>query len=328
VVSSQAVVEGVPNSGLTILSGTADRVPFAPFALTEFIANGSVRDASGISCAVGDFTGKGQGDVLALAFFSPEPKSDDEVSPSFWIVPAIRELGSSPRQLALELDPRLKPFEFLDDNSDFVADIASASADLGGDARSEAIFVMPAGVQRDRCGVFTLGVGELSETVDGKPRPKFRAEAGASVVLDAGCLDPAVVPVDADGDGHVDLALLTGQATAKDRKLYVLWNDGTGGFSDSALTLVSSPDDSPQAFSVLPAVADGLPQFVYVTSDRLRRVQMSAESRAPATTVTVFDALEGGTGITVADVNGDRVSDLVVAESGKLRVLKAGIKLQ
>lgn len=328
VVSSQVVIDGVPSGALTILSGTADRVPFAPFALSEFIANGSVQDAIGVSCAVGDFTGAGLGDVLALAFFSPEPKSSDVVRPSFWIVPGIREMGSSPRQLDLVLDPRLSPFEFLDNNSDFVADIASASANLGGDARSEGIFAMPAGPMRRQCGVVTLGVANATEVVEGKRRPAFLPEARDSVILDEPCLDPAIVPVDADGDGNVDLALLTGQASAKDRKLFVLWNDGTGGFSSSALTLISNPEDSPQAFSVLPAVAGGLPEFVYVTSERLQLVRMIGNVRQATSAVTVYDALVGGTGITVADVNGDRVSDLVVAESGKLRVLKAGLKLQ
>ena len=327
VVSSELVVDGVPSGALTLLSGTADRVPFAPFALSEFIANGSVQDAIGISCTVGDFTGAGQGDVLSLAFFSPEPKSTEVVVPSLWIVPGIREAGSSPRKLPLVLDPLLNPFVFLDNNSDFISDVVAASANLDEDARSEAIFAMPAGPDRRQCGVLTLGIRQGTETFQGKPRVTFTPRAAETVILDEPCLDPSVVPVDADGDGKVDLALLTGQASAKDRKLYLLWNDGAGRFSSSSLTLVSDPGDSPQAFSVLPAVGEQLPQFVYVTNDQLQLVRVLGQGREVTPPVTVFGALNGGTGITVADVNGDRVRDLVVAESGKLRVFKAGLKV-
>jgi hypothetical protein len=34
-----------------------------------------------------------------------------------------------------------------------------------------------------------------------------------------------------------------------------------------------------------------------------------------------------GTGIVAADVNGDQLSDVIFSESGKLRVLKAGLKV-
>jgi hypothetical protein len=318
VVASSDEIDGQASGALTILDGSSDRVPFASFALTEFVSNGTVQDSTAIAVAAGAFTASGQGDLIALAI-NPPQSANATPTLNFWVAPAVEAAGAFPRRLTPALDPRLTPATFLAMNADFTADIASASADLDGDGRDEAIFVMPAGADQRQCGLLTLSVTPVLK--------EFVLATREPVVLDEPCADPAVVPVDADGDGSIDLAVLTGAATAQDRKLYLFWNDGTGAFSSTNLSMISGTADSPQAFSVLPARGDELPAFAYVTHDSLELVRAPASGRQFSAPVTLLGTLAGGTGIVAADVDGDRVSDLVIAESGKLRVLKAKLKL-
>jgi hypothetical protein len=319
VIGSHEVIAGVPSAALTILAGNADRVPYAPFALTELASNGSVEDSAAFSIAVGSFSGVAEADLLALAFpaSSQYPVGGPPSQP--WLFPAIEAPGSAPSRLAANLDARLSPTRFFDDGLDFEASAASAAADLDGDKRDEAIFAMPAGSQGEQCGVVIFGAaGAASHGV----------RARDPILIGEPCADPQIAAVDADADGFVDLALLTGESTATTRKLLVLWNDGTGGFSSSQVTQISGPDDSPQAFTPL-AGTPGSPNasarpfgFAYVTNDRVAFVAWSGahEFAAP---LSLLESLSGGSGIAASDVNGDGVIDLVVALSGKLGVLKA-----
>jgi hypothetical protein len=181
------------------------------------------------------------------------------------------------------------------------------------------VFVAPS-ADRTRCAVQVMGA--LNESAS-----PLQVSAGTPIFLDEVCAHPQVAAADVDGDGFTDLALLTGRVEENDRKLYVLWNDGSGGFSNSNLTLVSSSEDSPQAFSVLAASALEPLRLAYVTQTSLRLVRATPNGRELELPETVRDDLNDATGIVAADVNGDRVPDLVLAESGKLRVLKAQLKV-
>jgi len=313
VCSSETTPDG-QNGALTLLTGGPDRVPFAPLTLTEFSSNESVVDAGAYAVVSGHFAVPNRTDLLALAFFrrgaGPPPTTD------FWFVPDIATPGSAPVRLPGTLAPRLNPLTFSLDNSNFSADIASASADLNGDRRDEAIFAMPAdGGQR--CALLVLGVD-----VGGS----FASAAREPLIIDEPCKDPQVMAVDPDGIGGADLALLTGRTGADDRHLYVLWNDGSGRFSSQDIAQVSGPGDSPQAFTVL-QLDKGPAAFAYVTRDSLRVVRAPVLHEFAAPEALPGDpTLNGGTGVTATDVNGDHVTDLVFSESGKLRVLKAQLK--
>jgi hypothetical protein len=229
-------------------------------------------------------------------------------------LPAITAPGATSTLLPGKLHQRLNPVTFSFDNTSYTADVVAASADLDGDRRDEAIFAMPADGGR-HCGLFLMGAGAVGGLGSAMREP---------VVIEHPCGDPRIIPVDADRDRHTDLALLTGSVGAEDRKLFVFWNDGSGGFSELNTALVSA-EDSPQAFTVLP-VADGMPDFAYVTNGSLRVVHGPSERQFPSPVALSVDvSVSGASGITAAAVDGDRVTDLVFAESGKLRVLRAGL---
>ena len=316
-ICSNELIASVPNGALTLLAGGPDRVPFAPFTLTEFSSMGTVQDAGAYAVVAGNFTKVDQPDLIALAFY---PGGSLGVQPTndVWSLPAITTPGSFPQRLPEALHQRLNPLTFSENQANFSADVAGASADLDGDQRDEAIFAMPADGGA-HCGVLWLGADSAGSFGSAKRVP---------AIIDEPCGDPQIIPVNADDDEFTDLALLTGSRDADDRHLYVLWNDGSGRFSGTDVALVSA-GDSPQAFTVLPH-AGANPDFAYVTKNFLRVVQRPGPREfAPPSDLPVPMnlSLNGGSGITAADVNGDHVTDLVFAESGKLSVLRARLKV-
>lgn len=311
IVAGRESVAGASSGTLTLLDGSGDRIPVAPYTLSEFSSNGSVQDAFAISLAAGSFSAEGQGDVLAVGISGEDNRE-------LWLAPALESPGSVPERLA-DLDPVLNPAVI--GSFDFKADIASASSDLDRDGRDEGIFAMPAGPDRTQCGVLIVGaVASNSPTL----------AARAPLVLGDACPDPQLQAGDLDGDGFPDLLLLTGSDKAGDRELLVLWNDGSGGFSSSDSTLAVSRAESPRAFTLLSAAQAALPPrplgLAYVTKSSAELISLS-DTRRVFAAPRPLGSLAGGTGIVASDVNGDGLPDLVLAASGKLSVLKARLEV-
>jgi hypothetical protein len=314
-VCSSEDIENVQNGALTLFSGGPDRVPFAPLALTEFSLNGSVQDAHAFAVVSGHFTGESQTDLLALGFFAPQtdlPRID------FWWVPAITAPGPAPSRLPIALDKRLTPVTYYSESNSFSADVAGTVANFDENAGDEAAFAMPAD-GGNHCGLVVLGAD---------PGADFGSDVRKAVIVDEPCADPQIAALKLDPHRPAELVLLTGRSNANDRHLYVLLNDGHGDFSGQEPLLVSDADESPQAFTVLPA-QPGSGGLAYVTNSALRLVH-TANGREFAAPEFLPDEVKvsNGTGIVAADVNGDHLTDLVFSEAGVLHVLKAGLRSQ
>jgi hypothetical protein len=308
-VASSERVAGRPSGVLSILSGGGDRLPYAPFQLADPTPSGALQLSVAIGTAVGAFTAPGQHDVLAFGA-DREPVYKEWM---FWLLPALSTTQSNKAtRIGGKVDPRVLPAEGAAD-MDITINLATAASDVDGDGRDEGLFAMPADENR-RCAVMVVGVLAQSPA---------QAVVRDTVVLDLPCFRPDLSVVDADDDGRPDLALLTGAAGEKTRKLVVLWNDGKGGFSAARTTVVSGAD-SPQQFTTLAAIPARPFSFAYVT-DGAALITSSTGPRAfgPARKLT---DLPGGSGIVAADVNGDGVQDLVLAASGNLSIWKARLK--
>jgi hypothetical protein len=179
------------------------------------------------------------------------------------------------------------------------------------------------------CGLLLIGVDTRGSLGNASQTP---------IIVDQPCGDPQIQAVkfhtergrDADdGDRNLPhLALLTGTTGAEGRRLYVLWNDGHGQFSSENSALVSSESESPQGFTLLPLdrASNGL---VYITKNALTLVRPPSERNFPGPDEALASVnVSNGTGVVAADVNGDHLSDLVFSESGRLRILKAGLEVQ
>ncbi|HEX2670996.1 MAG TPA: hypothetical protein VHM25_08990, partial [Polyangiaceae bacterium] len=89
-----------------------------------------------------------------------------------------------------------------------------------------------------------------------------------------------------------------------------------------------SESESPQGFTLLPLdrASNGL---VYITKNALTLVRPPSERNFPGPDEALASVnVSNGTGVVAADVNGDHLSDLVFSESGRLRILKAGLEVQ
>jgi hypothetical protein len=129
---------------------------------------------------------------------------------------------------------------------------------------------------------------------------------------------------DLDGDHAPDVLLLTGSAPGP-RKLLVLWNDGGGGFSQSESASIATREDSPQAFVLFRPTKSAPVEIAYASGERVHVLSVNSRTRAFADAELDL-TLEVGTGITAADIDGDGVADLVVADAGGVRVLRAELE--
>ena len=302
-------VPGGKTGVLAFLAGSGDRVPFAPYDLVS-VSDGSLLQSAALAVAVGRFTATGRGDVMALGIYG------NLAAPNytFWLLPGLGSSPSTAVRLGGQLDPRLKPFET--DQVHLIVNVTAAAADVDGDGRDESLWAMPAD-ENLHCGLLVAGTttGSAGDLVARDP-----------VVIDEPCPRAQLVPIDADGDGAVDIALLTGSPGNPGRNLLVLWNDGAGGYSSRDITFVSAAGDSPEQFTLIPATKGHPLGFAYVTDQKAVLVTTASTStstpRAFGPPRKLVD-LQGGSGIVAADVNGDGVLDLALAASGNLSILQA-----
>lgn len=288
-VASSEESDGRLSGQLATLEG-GDRLPLALHTLVSLEGDGSIASSAALAITVGAFLAPGRHDLVALA-------NQDE-SFDYWLIPAIGDSGSAPLKLAGGLAEGTTPI-FVDSNGAHRLALAGTAADLNGDGVDEAIWALPADAGA-RCAVswFDIDAGAIVR------RGMLR--------LDEPCERPALQALDADGDGHTDLALLTSAG------LSVLWNDGFGRLG--AITRASEPSRVPRAFTWLPRNQARSIGLALVTESALELVTSSDR---------VFDApvllrsLERGTGVASGDFDGDGVVDLAVADAGKVHISKA-----
>jgi hypothetical protein len=307
-VASTETVNGMKEGVVAWLEGSGDRVPFAPYQLVS-AAEGSILSSAALGVAVGQFAVAGRRDVLVMATLG----SPDAFDHHFWLLPAPLDPTNAASKIGGSLDGRLRPI--VAGGFSIRVDLAAAAADFDGDGRDEAVWAMPADADQS-CGLAFTAI---------RPDGTLGVAAGGTIFVDEPCLAPQLASLDADADGAPDLALLTGGHGDPDRKLFVLWNDGQGGFSASNATRIGAAADSPQQFAVLPATIDRSVGFAYVTADRAAVVTATGAPRQFSPPKMVA-ALQNGTGIAAADVDGDGIVDLAVASAGNLRVLKAELE--
>src|SRR5690606_1871076 len=176
--------------------------------------------------------------------------------------------------------------------------LATAAADVDGDGRDEALFAVPA-QDGEQCALLVFGVEPDRVTLRGDvrlPEPCARAEIAA---------------LHADNDGRLDVAWLTGRSDYGERTLSLLWNDGAGGFSADRRSVIADRAVSPQAFALLSSTSVRGTTLVYATRGGLERVEITPTRVLGA--VEPLAPLDGCTGLTAADVDGDGAADLVAA---------------
>jgi hypothetical protein len=153
---------------------------------------------------------------------------------------------------------------------------------------------------------------------------------------------------DVDGDGKLDVVLLSGSTAdpgagtdpscMSPRSLWVLWNDGSGGFSMASATQVPAGTigcDTPRAFTFLNLDAATPKVILYVTRTAVLYAQLGASRTltsqplgsglAATSRKDCCAASYTGnelTGIAGGDIDGDGVDDFVVVNNADLYVYR------
>jgi hypothetical protein len=306
VVYGQSADDGSDGSALALMIGNTNRNMPCIVELTSFSEDGSLASARGLAVTVGAFSKPGVTDLLVLA-------SNDQqslVGPyGLWLLPNIATRRANLVKLGWSFAADLLPIVDGDTTPKLAATLGAG--DLDGDRIDELVLAAPDGT-RTRCLV-------SRSRIDGSMR---RESASPPVVLEEPCEDDTQMSVtDLDGDGARDVVILVGTPGGK-RKLLALWGDGTGELDASQLAVLSPRDVAPSAFALL-SRGDGDAKWIAYTTDdavHLSRPHGGARGFEDAGAIA---ALDHGTGIVAADVDGDRVDDLVVADDGTIRVLHA-----
>ncbi len=296
-------------AGVSLVAGSGDRQLIAPVLFNNFAADGSLETFNTVVLAVGAFTEPGAAEVAAIC--QPDFVAAEDVPSSLWLMPDLRQGNRAPRRLDWEFDARFVPVLEPRGLRRLLAQLVSG--DLDGDGIDELVVASPL---PDEATCFL----QLGKVASDEPRLSFTQ----TLELDLGCeAEPALDVRDVDGDGAADLVLVAG--LGENRQLVVLWNDGSGAFDTERRSSVLSDAGSPRAFSFFRSnVGDAL-RLAVVTEKELRVV----ESRGAARTFRDLELgrpLSGGTGVVAADIDGDSVTDLAIADRGTVRVLYASLE--
>lgn len=312
-VASREKLPGDPSTTLTLFDGSPDRLPFAPYSLVTFSFDGQLQDSLGLAVVVGSFSGSGSNDLLALGTVAPSQGWTQ------WLAPDIASGRYPPQLLKGDQPPGVVPVQGKGPTS--VLSVAGAAADLDGDGRDEALWLMPEGGAGCALLVYEIAVEA--------------ALLKAELHFEEPCRTPALVAFDQDRSGYVDLMLLLGEP----QRLHVLWNDGEGGFSLERRTIVSDPergeirgfcpfpqepgDDYRYRYHLAFVSADTL----YVGKPKLLEDEASSEQAQTFDDIaTISRRLEDARAVVVLDPNGDLVPGLAVADAQGIRLFEAALR--
>ena len=298
-------------SAVSLFSGSAQRALPSVIELTTFREDGSLNTGMGIAATVGAFIARGRADVIALA------AADSLTSGRFelWLLPDIGSRRGIATRLGWGFAPDLQPLVAVDDTMRLGAHMRSG--DLDGDGIDELVLAGPDGTG-ERCLVASARI---------VPQAEQRLQVEPAVVLEGTCAqDGQLDVVDLDGDGYGDVVAAIG--SADERAVVVLWSDGTHRLRGAQRAVLTPAGVAPRAFTPFQPSAESPLELAFVTSDGVYRLQPDAKNARAFTSSESIAALEGGTGITTGDVDGDGVIDLVVADAGAVRVLHAELSAQ
>jgi hypothetical protein len=305
---------GRAERALGFLVGSSDRSPPAPIELSTFAEGGSLDTWMSLAITVGSFLRRDRKDVLSVAFYEDEDEEEDQgpVEYGFFLLKDIAGREWAPQLVARGLPADVAPLG--GPLGGLELSVRLGTGDLDADGLDELVFVAP-DTTGERCSI-TLG------RVTDELQPELIVEE--PLVLDQSCFETQLEVVDLDGDRAAELVLLLGDRT--DRELAVLWNDGSGGFDARDGVSYDIAGESPRAFTYFRPTPASPPMLAYVTPLSVRLLHWVESERTFEADRQTVGSFSDATGIVAADVDGDRVVDLAVADSGSVRILHAELE--
>ncbi len=312
---------------ITLLTSSGDRPPLSSYALAYLGATGpnGIERASVVGLGAGVFTpGDTPMDFPDLAAVGLEIGGTQAGSPKLWLVPDDGPAsfgGAVPGAIPSNFQP------FVGDRFGFKVLVAVGDVDASGSPDLVAIAPPTEAVGGTTGLGSTLAVGSIQGPSFGATTTSLAVE-----ISEEGQLELS----DVDGDGALDMILLTGSSSTA-RSLLVYWNDGQGNFDDGHKTQVdpgcdmSSLDACPEGFARIDVDATALASIAFVTHLGATRAQPDKSRGFTLTSLGLTDTTDDGpssggssgfyyTGIAAGDITGDGVADVAVIDNGSLEL--------
>jgi hypothetical protein len=310
-VMSQTVdTKATTTSSAALMQGSSDRQPLALFSLTQMSTNGSPIAVVPVVSAQSPFP-----DVAAFAGQRPLGSNTRGAAPyQLWamrdtqaqtMTPASFTSGGPGPDFDSAATPQVSSATEMTD-----AAVLLAAADFDRNGTPDIATILPFDVSDGSQSALYLATPQAS----GAP---FTMAPPVSLPF-AVSLEGELEALDVDVDGAPDLVLLTGDAASLTRQIVVLWNDGNGGFSATSSSVVNAMAEIPQGFAPIQLAPTEPPALAYVTHLALQLAHVDAKGRT--FTASHVAPLLLATGVVAADVNGDGVQDLAVADTENLVV--------
>lgn len=299
--------------GLTVFVGNPGRHPIASLGLVHFAADGSVTsDASvddtttlqtPIACAVGRFSGTGSLGLVALGL---EDGPSSTMPPRLWYAEGPTLTRLSKPSPSTELSDLRRAWQ---------ADAGETlpvllAGDINGDQADEALLLAP-GTEKDTLALWRV---LLPSRGDGWPdRPLAAASTGTGRLVRAS--HPTLV--DIDEDGWLDLVLIVADAKGV-RQIGVVWNV-KGALDLSQVVRIDAAVFGGRSVQGFAARSDGRAIRWAAVTDRASFLISTGPAAREALEANRIEDAPGGHAVTLGDLTGDGLMDLVVAEPGGLR---------
>lgn len=298
---SISIVSAASTSGddLSVFISEGARTPISPVTLLDGTTSGGLP----LVLAVGHFTATSTVDVGLLAMEAPgSSAAAGPPSSRLWAITSVATRSHDVTASAQLSDFAAPPTDPASQWSQLAP--AMAAADLDGDRLDE---------------LYVLGANETRQVVLVTARAKDkRFVQGVSLVLDGACaleLGSALLPLDVDRDGHLDLVVLC-RPLAGPSLLEVLWNDGAGGLSPSHATRIPLGEQA-RAIGAIGLDADRGRELVFVTGGAVLAVRAGPSRELSTRTIIEI----GGSSIASGDIDVDGLEDLAIGDAKGITLL-------
>jgi hypothetical protein len=301
---TQSNADSLEGTAIGIFVGSGDRFLDSPIELSTFALMGSLESAVAYTAATGTLTSPKAIDFVAIAALAtPEGPGRRSV----WVVPDVASGRATSRELGWPFDADLQHYseQFL---GDALLSMHLVLGDIDGDGLDEVVVSAP---NAARHCVVTAGRLDASGA---------QLERVGRVELDEACgAGSELQLLELDGQPGAEMVVLTGERQGPRQLVAVSWSGGD--FVAEALT-PAGDEPVPQAFTLYRSTPEAEPTLAYVTDTGLflRPIVRGAHPLGEPRRV---GELSRGTGVVAADVNGDGVRDLAVADRGQVRIWRA-----